>query len=441
MNGRVPDPAAPVRRPDVGDVIDRETSRWRGIAAVALLTASVGALLGTGAPLVAGAVGLALAAYAKGADPPEVDLAVERAVSRHRAEPGDEVQITLTVRNVGDGTLPDLRVVDGVPEGLAVREGSPRHGTALRPGKAASFTYGITARRGEHEWGAVTVLARDASGAMERETTLAGPETSLTCIPGLAKGEPLPLRQQTTRFTGRVSADTTGDGLEFRSVREYRRGDPLGRVDWNRVAKTGEFATVEYAQERAASVVLVVDAREEAYVAPSADGVSAVERSVEAAGEAFTSLLSTGDPVGLAAFGPRECWLPPGSGEDHRARARALLATSEAFTATPPEEAFVASLELRRLRRRLPGGSQVVFCSPVVDDFAVNVARRLEAYGHLVTVVSPDPTSTGTAGRDLARAERALRLSELRRAGLHVIDWGDGPLGAAVDRAGRRWSA
>ncbi len=440
MSGRVPDPAAPDRRPEVGGIIDRETQRWRGVAAVALLTAAIGALLGTGAPLVAGAVGLALAAYARGAAPPEIDLDLEREVSRRRAEPDDEIRVTVTVRNTGGVTLPDLRLVDGVPEGLAVKDGSPRHGTALRPGKAASFNYRVTARRGEHEWGTVTVLARDFSGTMERETTLVGPETRLTCVPGLAEGEPLPLREQTTRFTGRVSADTTGAGLEFRSVREYQRGDPLARVDWNRVAKTGELATVEYAQERAASVVLVVDARREAYVAPGPDRVSAVERSVEAAGEAITSLLSTGDRVGLAAFGPRACWLAPGAGEDHRARARTLLATSEAFSAVPPDEQFVASLELRRLRRRLPGGSQVVFCSPFVDDYAVSVARRLDAYGHLVTIVSPDPTTGGTAGRELARAERDLRLSELRRAGLRVIDWDAEPLAAAIDRARRRWS-
>ena len=57
------------------------------------------------------------------------------------------------------------------------------------------------------------------------------------------------------------------------------------------------------------------------------------------------------------------------------------------------------------------------------DDAAVDVARRLDAAGHAVSVVSPDVTETGTAGRDLVGLERASRIAELRRATIPVVDW------------------
>jgi uncharacterized protein (DUF58 family) len=332
--------------------------------------------------------------------------------------------------------------VDGVPPALEVVEGSPRLATALRPGKQVTFSYTVEAVRGRHAFEPMTVLARGYTGAIERELLVEpASETSLTCTPALGQGPLLPLRAQTTQYTGRVATDTGGPGTEFHAVREYRPGDPLSRIDWRRTARTGEFATLEFRQERAATVVLVVDSRRDAYLAPDAESLSAVERSVLAAGEAFTSLLASGDRVGLAAYGPEGGWLAPATGDTHRARARKLLATHAGFSPSPPMGPFFASLRLRQLRRRLPAEAQVVLFSPLCDDYIASVARRLDAYGHLVTVVSPDPTAADTPGRQLARIERGIRLSELRRARIRVVDWApDEPLRAALARADRRWS-
>ncbi|WP_435195929.1 DUF58 domain-containing protein [Natronomonas sp. EA1] len=434
------DPRAPDRRPAPGQAIDRRTDRWRGVNALALFAGGVGVLFGRPSLLLAGAVGIVLAAYAAAASPPEAELHVERRLSDEHPDPGTAVTVTLRIENAGDTTVPDLRIVDGVPEGLDVVEGSPRHATALRPGKAVTYRYTVRAGRGKHAFDPVTALVRGFSGAVERELALPV-ETTLRCAPQLTEGLPLPLLAQTTPYTGRVGTDAGGAGTEFHAVREYRKGDPLSRIDWARAARTGEFATVEYRQERAAEVVLVVDTRTEAYLSPPGDGPSAVERSVAAAGEAFTSLLDTGDRVGLAAFGPEWTWLAPATGADHRAKARALLGTDEAFPPTPSDEPFFASLRLDRLRRHLPANAQLVLFSPLADDDIVEAAKRLTAYGHGVTVISPDPSGRETAGQRLAAAERQLRLSALRRAGIRVLDWGDESLAAALATAATRWSA
>jgi uncharacterized repeat protein (TIGR01451 family) len=423
--------------------MDRETNRWLGVNALALAAGSVGVLLSRPALVLAAVLGVAFGAYARAGGSPDARVSLVRELDRETAAPGEAVGVTVTVRNEGDSLVPDLRVVDGVPEGLSVAEGSPRHATALRPGKAASFTYTVEAARGRHPFTPATVLARGFTGSVERELAVrAETPTTLSCTPQLVEGAPLPLRTQTTPFTGRVATDTGGPGTEFHSVREYRPGDPLSRIDWRRAARTGEYATLQFRPERAATVVLLVDTREEAYRAPDEDAPSGVERSVGAAGRAFTSLLATGDRVGLAAYGPGEFWLPPGAGDEHRASARAALGTDPAFAPTPSDEPFFPGIRLRRLRRRLPNDAQVVLFTPLADDYVVSVARRLDAYGHLVTVVSPDPTGGATTGQRLARVERSVRASTLRSAGIRVVDWPpDQPLAAAVERAARRWSA
>jgi uncharacterized repeat protein (TIGR01451 family) len=420
-----------------------ETNRWTGVEALALLAGSLAILVSPRQPalLLAGVLGIAYAAYAYGSDAPDPSLDIERELSDETPGPDDTVRVTVTVRNTGESALFDLRLVDGVPPALEVTEGTARFGTALRPGKRARFSYAVRAIRGEHEWDPMQVIARNASGSSERASEVTT-RTVLRCEPTLSATENLPLRGLTTQYTGRVTTDVAGAGLEFTSTRDYRRGDPLKRVDWNRLARTGELATTEFREERAATVVLLIDARQEAYLAPEEDAPNAVERSVEAAGETFVALLDGGDRVGLAAFSGDELWLPPATGEDHRTHGRRLLATHPSLAPTPSkDEAFFPSVQIRRLQRRLPVDAQVILFSPLVDDYIVVAARRLDAYGHLVTVVSPDPTADDTTGRRFARVERRNRMSRLRRAGIRVIDWQDDSLASELARAGERWSS
>jgi hypothetical protein len=134
-----------------------------------------------------------------------------------------------------------------------------------------------------------------------------------------------------------------------------------------------------------------------------------------------------------------ECYLAPSTGDAHRARARELLATHPTFAPTPANAPRFPDIDEHYLHARLPGDAQVVFLSPVADGYPVRLARRLDALGHAVTVVSPDPTGDGTAGRTLARIERRIRLSRLRTAGIRVIDWRDS-LATALARESGRWS-
>ncbi|WP_254839307.1 DUF58 domain-containing protein [Natronomonas marina] len=417
------------------------TNRWVGLGGAALVVVGVAVLFREPGPVLAAGVAAGYLAVRSATAPPTPSLRVERTVETETPDPDEEVRIEVTVENEG-ATLYDLRLVDEVPDGLAVVDGPARHATALRGGDAATFSYTVRASRGSHEWEDLRVVARDPLGVHERETTVDAPST-LRCVPTFEGTADLPLRGLTTPYAGRVPTDVGGSGIEFYAVREYRRGDPQARVDWNRAARTGELATLELREERAATVVLVVDARTAAYVAPSPEAESAVERSVDAAGHLADVLLSKGDRVGATAFSPRACWLAPGTGTAHRARLHDALVTDPGFAPTPPDPdaRFVSRLWRRRFRRRLPADAQVMLFSPCVDRAPLVLAERLNALGHLVTVVSPDPTPTEGLGGRVVGIERDLRLAELRASGVRVLEWSPTePFAVAGDRAGRRWS-
>jgi uncharacterized repeat protein (TIGR01451 family) len=416
----------------------RLTGHWRGVSAVALAGIGVGVLAERATLLLVGVVAIGYAAHARSTALALPTLSIEREISDAAPTPDEVVTVTVSVTNEGDRAVPDLRIVDGVPPALSVVEGSPRLGTALRSGETVSYEYAVEARRGEHPFEPVHVVTRNLAGTAERERTVSstGP-AAIRCVPALERVETaVPVRTQQTRLTGRVSTDVGGEGTEFYATRTYRPGDPLRRIDWNRRARTGDLATLEFREERAVTVVLVVDASSGAAVGPDPRGDDAVDRSVDGARRVFTALLDDGNRVGVTALAAGDCWLSPGAGEVHRTRARELFATDPAFSSGDRPDSLQFYTWFTRLRSRLPGDAQVVLFSPLCSDLAVRAATRLAAYGYPVTVLSPDPTTQRTAANQLAAVVRRFRIADLRSGGVHVIDWAwDDPLEVALANA------
>ncbi|MFT4891931.1 MAG: putative repeat protein (TIGR01451 family) [Halobacteriales archaeon] len=419
---------------------DRVTNHWRGVSAIVFLAGGLGVLTTTPSLLLASLVGVGYLAYARIGSSPTVALSIQRSLSDPHPSTGDEVEVTVTVRNEGDSTLVDLRLIDGVPPALFVSDGVPRLATSLRPGASATFQYTVLARRGRHDFDHLLAIARDPAGSVESEVEIET-ATTLTCTPSLDTTAVVPLRAQTSQYVGRVDTSTGGDGVEFFSTREYQPGDTLSRIDWNRYARDRELTTIEFREERMATVVLLLDLRGEAYKQAEENSLHAVDRSVDAAGRLFTALLETGDRVGIAALSPEDVWLAPGTGNEHRARARELLATHSDLSPTPNEEYLSIYLRRKKLRERFPADAQVILLSPLVDDAIARTARLFDAHGHLVTVISPDVTNDDTVGHTVARIQRRNRISDLRKHQVRVVDWQrDESLAMALERTRKRWS-
>ncbi|WP_232820616.1 DUF58 domain-containing protein [Halorussus litoreus] len=430
---------------DEDDSVVRTTGpRWAPGTTVGLLAGAAGLLTNNTTVFLAGVVGFAYTAYRSGTEPPDPDLSAEREIDDRSPAPSREIEVTLTVRNDGETTVPDLRIVDGVPEKLAVTSGSPRFCTGLRPGESASFSYRVRARRGTHEFGATTLVARNVSGSAERRFRREIPAT----VTSESRPGDVPLPADTSSHPGHITTDSGGEGVEFYATREHHPSDPPSRIDWKRYARTRELTTVEFRETRAATVMVVVDARRAAHVARRDGEPDAVALCEYVAERLAGSLLRRNDRVGLAVYGPPEAYLAPGGGDEQSARVRATLRDAD----TPFEPQPVGLFRERRrsrtnetrfdtLRKRMPAASQVIFLSPMADDFAADVAKRFRAYGHAVTVLSPD-VSGDTPGGSVEGIERAERLSSVRESDVRVVDWSpDEPLRNAVEAATARWSS
>ncbi|WP_250137869.1 DUF58 domain-containing protein [Halorientalis salina] len=398
-----------------------------------LVAVGAGLLAKRPALLLVSALGLVFAAYPWLMAVPSPQLSVDRRLSEANPQPGEPVDVTTTVRNSGTRPVFDLRFVDGVPPALSVVEGTPRLGTALRAGTSDSITYTVEAERGRHAFESATAVVRDPSGGTETETQVST-DTEVTCTTAVSDA---PIGSRTVGSSGQIPADQGGSGTEFYQTRAYRRGDPVGRIDWNRYARSGDLSTIEFREEQAATVVLLVDARAESYRGRD-EQPHAVADCVAAAQQLLETLLDNRNQVGITAFGRAEAWLPPGSGRKHRLRGQQLLTSHPAFGMHPPDPESVPSLasQRTRLRARLPSNAQLLVFSPLLDDDIVEAIRQFEAEGHQVSVVSPDVTVIdGNTGRTLAAMERDQRLRRLRQTGVTAIDWApQQSLSAEIDR-------
>jgi uncharacterized protein (DUF58 family) len=399
--------------------------------AVGLVAAGVGT--GTRTLLLAALVPLAFVVQGavSSLDDLEGRVRVERTVSPETPLPGQPVEVRLRVRNVGDAPIPDCRVVDGAPPELAVTNGDAREGAPLRRGEAMTATYTLTANRGSYAFRPASLRARSASGTVLTETTVdAEGDDEFDCRVAV---DDVPLGRRRSAFTGARSTDTGGAGVEFYATRDYRTGDPASRIDWRRYAKTGALSTVEYREQRAARVAVVIDARAPARVAPTESLPTGATLAAYAATLAVGVLRDSGHHVSVGALGVEDpitgdhpAWVPP----DGDGRAAHAAAVCNAAAAGPgegvPATAVVADggrrTAIDRLLGRLPATAQLLYCTPATDDATVGAVETARARGHEVTVLAPDVSGASIGGR-IVGLERALRLDRMRGVGATVIDW------------------
>jgi uncharacterized repeat protein (TIGR01451 family) len=417
--------------------VTERTYRWRGAVGATVLLAAMGVGAGRGTLILAALIPLAYVAYGSlsATEVPD-DLRVERTIEPSPVPPGHPVTVTVRVRNESDRTLPDVRIVDAVPDELAVVEGSPRGAAALDPGERLTVEYVLAARRGEYDFDPPQVRLRSlGAGAVTTEAVEPTGDTRLVCR---LEAEAPPIEDQGDRYVGQLSTDRPGPGLEFHSTREYRPEDPAQRIDWRHYAKRNELATINYNQRLAATVVLVVDARAPAHVAAGPGRPTAVERSAYAATRAMTDLMNQGHDVGVAVVGDWSLgpagvtWLPQGGGQDHRSRV--LDTFEDAVDATPGASDLYAAIG--RVSKLTPPGAQVVWFSPLLDDGAVEPVESWAATGIPCSVLSPDVLTENTVSGQFEQVQRRTRLARCQAIGARTVDWRRGtPLPVVLDWA------
>jgi uncharacterized protein (DUF58 family) len=400
------------------------------LVSVCALAARDGRILAVALPLLA-YIGAGLAASPHG-----VRLGAARSIRRTRIGHGESVEVTVTVQNDGP-RIGELLLVDRVPAALRVAEGSARFAASLPAGGRVQWRYTVIGARGEHRWEALDAEAAGFGGLFMTREALPLP-SRLLVLPVAERLSPLRIRPLQTRgFAGPIPSRMAGSGTQFLSVREYRLGDPLGRINGRLAARAaGALYTNEFEQERIADVGLVLDTRGQSYL--EHQGGRLFEAGVSAALSLAEAFLKEGNRVALLGYGYGIGRVGPGLGKVQLRR----ITTALAHAATGWNYALESLDSLPT--RMFPVRSQIVLVTPLRAGDG-RMLRALRTRGYSLLVVSPvipgDAGLGGSGGLDelarrIARLERTLLVAELRRAGVHVVDWPiDRPLSGTLRSA------
>jgi uncharacterized protein (DUF58 family) len=280
-----------------------------------------------------------------------------------------------------------------------VFENRARRAVALEyaPAMPAGFEAQATVRR-------LTVPARGAyADALKLLPVRLGPQT-WPQLPARLRGPlalawwsvPLQPQQQCSVAPDIVRAPTlqglvlgmrprraSGAGQELYQLRDYERGDPLGRIDWKASARSRSLITRDYSEDQHLDVLVAIDAGRLSRVrAGQLDRLGIYSNAAARLAELVTR---NDDRVGLVVYADRvvvSC--PPARGLSGVARVRHAL---EQLVVRPAESApTAAAVSIRNLLRQR---ALVVMLTDLDDaNIADSLARavRLLAPPHMVVV-------------------------------------------------------
>lgn len=297
-------------------------------------------------------------------------------------------------------------------------------------GPVVTFSF-IARRWGRWTLGVADIDVHDVGGLGRRTVRAELGEVDIYPMPSDSTLTPIPARLPNR--LGEHTARQSGDGFEFAGVRPYAWGDRQRRIHWPSTTRRGEIQITQFAAERAADTVVLLDAFGD--VRDPATGRSTLDDSVRAAAGLARAYLRSHDRVGVVSVGGRLRWLQPGTGGGYLYRiVETVLEVRRDLGYHTPDIDHVPT-------PALPNGALVYAITPLADDRILDVLRDLAERGNPVVVVEiptgdprvePGDEAAGFALRLWRMDREALRFSLVER-GIPVVAWdGSGELDLAL---------
>jgi uncharacterized protein (DUF58 family) len=324
-------------------------------------------------------------------------------------------------RRPGDGA-----VVAAVVEGTAVPE------IVVRP-----------TRWGRHRIGPIRLTVSGPWGGY-RWSDRTGSHR-LTALPLAAPFDSTAPFRPADGLVGQYRSARRGEGSEFATIREFRPGDRVRRINWPRSLRAGDLHVNATWADQDSHLALVLDASDDIGAPGSQATASSLDIGVRAAAAIAEHAARRGDRVSLHVYGravPRH--VAPGAGRTHTRRILDVLTDVE-----PADRRQTSTLRTGDWTPGASGAALVVMLSPLVASHALDRAVELTRRGLSVVVIDTLPAVvdadsdpvTALAWR-IRRLERRREIRRIERLGIAVVPWrGPGSLDQFLRDVARRAAA
>ncbi|WP_435129091.1 DUF58 domain-containing protein [Actinacidiphila sp. bgisy144] len=386
LDGRHDGTAEPPPPPPPGWRVGERVLRLGTLAVVALAAALV-----TGRPwvLALAAAPLALIALTLPSGPRPEAVTAEAEVEPRRCFEGEQLRVRITVSYDGESGRLDPGVTLGHGVGLDHLAVGPHRVDLV-----------LTAQRwGRWTLGTVDVDVYDRGGLARRTVRAELGEVAVFPLPGHAGLTPIPVRLP--QRLGEHTAVQRGEGVEVTGVHPYVRGERQRRVHWPATTRRGALQVHQFAAERTADTVVLLDVL--ADVVDPVSGTSSLDETFRTAAGLVRAYLRTHDRVGVVSVGGATRWLQPGSGQGYFYRiVESVLEVrkdrayrTEGLSLLPPPA--------------LPEGALVYVITPLTDQRILDILHQVRARAN-PTVVVEIPTGDPVVAPGDTEGELALRL-------------------------------
>lgn len=276
-------------------------------------------------------------------------------------------------------------------------------------------TVAATAQR----WGRYSICARvDAVARGGLLTGTATVDAANVIVFPLTPTQSTPIPR--TELLNRLGAHLTrhvGPGVEYADIRPYVPGDQLRVVNWPVSARRGQLHVTERLTDRAADVVVLIDA----YRQPAGPATDATERVVRGAAQVVQTALRYGDRAGIVALGGnRPRWLGADIGQRQFYRVLdTVLGAGDRFENTTGTLAP---------RAAVPAGAIVIAFSTLLDTEFALALIDLRKRGHVVIAVDTLDVSPFENEQDplvdrLWALQRTAMYRDMATIGVDIVAW------------------
>ncbi|WP_035796627.1 DUF58 domain-containing protein [Kitasatospora mediocidica] len=278
----------------------------------------------------------------------------------------------------------------------------------------------LTARRwGRWTLGTVDLDLYDTGGLARRTVRADLGEVDIYPIPTPSRLTPIPVRLP--ERLGEHTTRQSGEGVEVVGVRPHVWGERQRRIHWPSTTRRGSIQINQFAAERTADAVILLDALTD--LRDPASGRSSLDETLRAATGLTRAYLRKHDRVGVVSIGGAIHWLSPGTGDRHFYRiVESVLEVRKDLGYRNPD--------LHRLPpAALPSGALVYAFTPLADQRVLDVLRDLADRGNPLVVVeipTGDPEieaqdQVGQTALRLWRADRRAMRFALENRGIPVV--------------------
>ena len=312
---------------------------------------------------------------------------------------GDEIELVLTLENRKPLPIPWIQLIEFLPVGLmplserGVKRRAYAGGseivetTSLAGYERIRFRHQIKAHhRGHYSIGPTEMRSGDLFGLFGSVRRDSRSPHGITVYPHIVPldGWELPAAKPMGDTLNRNTL--LDDPSRPRSIRDYRPGDPLKRIDWKLSAKRDELTVRTYDQSVSNDVVVMLESRTVDY-AWHGYRYDVLESAITGAASIAVRCADLGYRVGLVANGVRPtrgvmAVVPTGDGPHHVRAILEALAFVQPLSFTPLE-----GLATERGTQAISSGSTIILVAGFLTETVVGYLHRELRAGHQISIV------------------------------------------------------